>query len=56
MATNRRVSFTQDEKDRLHDVCRALGTTYVEFMHFAVMQAVTEVEGLGDEIRRHYHP
>ncbi len=48
--TNRTLQFDPSEVDRLHDVCRALGTTYVEFVHWAVMQAVDECEALGREM------
>ena len=37
--------FTPAESERIRNVCRALGTSYSEFIHFAVMQAVTECEG-----------
>ncbi len=37
---------------RLRDACRALGTSYPEFVHFAVMHAVDECEGIAAEIRR----
>lgn len=45
--TNRHVVFTDDEQRRLRDACRALGTSYAEFVRWAVMQAVDECEGLG---------
>ena len=43
----RRISFTPEQMKRLREVCRALGTSYVQFVEFAVMQAVDEVEGYG---------
>lgn len=43
------VTFTASERARLAEVCKALGTTFAEFVHFATMEAVSEVEGYGAE-------
>lgn len=39
------MTFTPEERRRLMVACRALRTTYVEFVHFATMQAISECEG-----------
>ena len=44
---NRRLTFTDDEMDRIRVACQALGTSYAEFIRFATMAAVDEVEGIG---------
>ena len=46
-----RVTFDQAERARLREVCRALGTSYPEFVRFAVLRAVDECEGLARESR-----
>ena len=49
--------FTAADRKRLHAVCRALGTSYADFMHFATMQSVTECEGYAQDqelINRYY--
>lgn len=43
-------TFTEADNRRLAEVCVALGTSIPEFVHFAVMQAVGEVEGLAHEM------
>ena len=51
------VEFQPEERERLHRVCRALRTSYKDFIEFATMQAVSECEGYGDDaalIRRFY--
>jgi hypothetical protein len=37
---------------RLRDACQALGITFAEFIRFAVMQALDELEGYAREERR----
>ena len=39
-----KLDFTEEERQRLHYVCRALRTSYVDFIRFATMQAVGECE------------
>ena len=39
------ITFAPADRRRLMAACRALGTSYVEFITFATMQAVTECEG-----------
>lgn len=46
------LEFTRAEMARIRTVCQALGTSYAEFIHFATMQAVTEVEGYAREAYR----
>jgi hypothetical protein len=49
--------FTEEERARMHKVCRALRTSYKEFIHFAVMQSITELEGYANDyeaIHRYY--
>jgi hypothetical protein len=43
------IIFTTEQRERLHRVCRALRTSYVDFVTFATMQAITECEGLARE-------
>jgi hypothetical protein len=45
----RQVQFQPAEMARIRVACQALGISYGEFMHFAVMQAVTELEGYARE-------
>ena len=46
-------SFTEADNRRLAEVCIVLGTSIPEFIHFAVMQAVGEVEGTAAEMSRY---
>ena len=51
------VTFTPEDRERLHKVCRALRTSYVDFITFATQQALTECEALAreqDAIRNFY--
>jgi hypothetical protein len=41
----RAVIFTKDERARLADVCKAIGTTFEELVHVATMHALDELEG-----------
>ena len=46
-----------DTQARMHRVCRSLRTSYVEFIGFAVRQALDEAEALAQEqqaIRNYY--
>jgi|APFre7841882654_1041346.scaffolds.fasta_scaffold236657_2 hypothetical protein len=36
--------FSEQERQRLQYVCRALRTSYSDFIHFATMQAIGECE------------
>jgi hypothetical protein len=47
----RQLTFSEEERGRLAVCCKALGTSFEEFAHFATMQAVDEVEGYGRDIR-----
>lgn len=47
---DRALKFTDAEMVQLREACRILGTSYVEFAHHAVMQAVSEVLGVNDEL------
>ena len=52
-----RATFTREERERLAPVCIALGTTFGEFVHFATMRAVDELEGYARDsalIRAYY--
>jgi hypothetical protein len=44
--TDRTLRFSPEELTRIRECARALGTSYVEFIHTATMQAVDECEGL----------
>jgi Recombination endonuclease VII len=44
---NRDLHFDAAEMERLTNVCRALGTSRPEFVKWAVLQALDEVEGYG---------
>ena len=53
----RTLEFSPTEYDRLRVVCRDLGTSMIEFTHFAVMQAIDECEAeirLGAQRRAYY--
>lgn len=52
---DRALKFTDAEMVRLRDACRILGTSYIEFAHQAVMQAVDEVIGLSIESAQSGH-
>lgn len=41
--------FTDEERKRLMKVCRALRTSYKEFIHFATMQSISECEGFAQD-------
>ena len=47
---SRQLTFSVEERRRLAAVCKALGTTFEEFCHFATMQAVDECEGHGRDL------
>lgn len=49
--TNRNVHFDDRELVRIREAARALGTSYVELIHDATMQAVSEIEAGDDEAR-----
>lgn len=44
-------AFDPEERERLRIVCRALRTSYKDFVKFATMQAIDECEGLAHEAR-----
>jgi hypothetical protein len=48
----REVAFDRDERERMRVVCCALGTTFEEFVRFAVLQALDECEAAADAWRR----
>ena len=53
----RQLTFSEEERARLAVCCKALSTTFEEFAKFAVMQAVSECEGLARDsnaIREYY--
>jgi hypothetical protein len=39
------IGLDESQRERLHAACRALGTSYVEFVRHATLQAVDEVLG-----------
>jgi hypothetical protein len=49
LVTNRTLQFSEAEMVKLREACRILGTSYVEFAHHAIMEAVGEVIGLSIE-------
>lgn len=54
---NRDVQFSPSQITRIKTVCAGLQTSMADFIVFATMQAVDEVEGLTrdqEEIRRWY--
>ena len=52
MQKNRQLRFSPPEMRRIEAVRLALGTTYVEFIHEAVMQTVEEMETTATELER----
>ena len=57
MTASRDVHFTPGEMKRLRVACRALNTSFAEFLHFATMQALDECEAIGrdaEAVRRYY--
>ena len=58
MARHDDVVFTRAERARLAEVCMALGAKFPEFVHFATMRAVDELEGYARDaalIRAYYN-
>lgn len=51
-ATNRKLEFTPEEMGRIRNAARSLGTSYVEFIRVATLQAADEVEGACREYRQ----
>lgn len=49
--TRRTIMFDARTRKRLREVCRALGTSYPEFVEWAVKQALDECEGAAREYR-----
>ena len=49
MSDKGHVSFTADEMRRINRARNIVGSSYVEFIHAAVMFAVDEVEGTDRE-------
>lgn len=49
MKRRRDLQFDLEIMKRLRIVCRVLGTTYQEFIEFAVRQALDEMEALAEE-------
>lgn len=49
MTVNRHLTFSAAEMRRLRETCRALNTSYVEFVHFAVLQALDECDAIARE-------
>lgn len=41
------LGLDEDQRERLHAACRALGTSYLEFTRHATLQAVDEVLSRG---------
>lgn len=50
---DRTLRFSDAELTRIREACRALNTSYVEFLHHAAMQAVDEVLGISAELAQH---
>jgi len=42
---NRTLTFTREERARLAEVCKVLGTTFQEFVKQATLHALDEMEG-----------
>jgi hypothetical protein len=49
--SNRDLNFSPEDMKRLRGACRSLGTSFQEFVVFAVRQALDECEGLAKEAR-----
>lgn len=49
----RDIGADDDQVERIHDVCRALGLSYKEFVLHSTMQACDEMEGVAREARRY---
>ena len=49
---NRTLEFDDHELSRIREVCRALGISYVEFIHDATISAVQQVEATTESARR----
>jgi dCTP deaminase len=49
--TNKTLQFTPEEMTRLRCACRDLGTSYVEFVRHAVVEAIDEHEGVLRHLR-----
>ena len=46
------LGLDEAERERLHEACRVLGTSYREFLKIAAMQAVDEVLGVSNYVAR----
>lgn len=44
-------AFTKKERERLRRCTEALRTSYIDFIHFATMQAIDEMEGIAEDYR-----
>lgn len=49
--TNRTLQFSPEELTRLRCACRDLGTSYVEFLRHATIEAIDEHEGVMRHLR-----
>lgn len=45
-------AFTKKERERLRRCTEALRTSYIDFIHFATMQAIDEMEGYAEQARQ----
>jgi hypothetical protein len=48
----RTVTFTKAERQRIAEHCQALGITFGEFIRWATLQAVDEMDGVQRELRK----
>ena len=51
MTTNKTLSFTPEEMVRLREACRALGTSYVEYLQHVVRESLDEHDGIQRSLR-----
>jgi hypothetical protein len=53
----RQLTFSEEERARLAKICQILGTTFEQFCHFSVLQAMDECEAIGrdvEAVKRYY--
>ena len=53
--TDRTLKFTEKELARIRLAAQQVNTSYVEFIHTATMQAVSECEGMTRDLIRTMH-
>lgn len=46
------LTFTRDERERLAAACQILGITFAEFVKWATLHELDQIEGLNAEVAR----